>query len=53
LRYQTTINRQLFQAINQLERLQRIRKGDHVPGLLNLQLLRDAPTISDEENPER
>ena len=27
LRYQTTINRQLFQAMNQLERLQRLRKG--------------------------
>jgi hypothetical protein len=27
LRYQTTINRQLFQAMNQLERLQRPRKG--------------------------
>jgi hypothetical protein len=31
VRYQTTINRQLYQAINQLERLQRFRKGDKVP----------------------
>jgi hypothetical protein len=53
VRYQTTINRQLYQAINQLERLQRLRKGDHVPAPVNLQVLHDAPTISDEENPER
>ena len=31
LRYQTTINRQLFQAMNQLERAQRLRKGDNAP----------------------
>jgi hypothetical protein len=36
VRYQTTINRQLFQAMNQLERLQRLRKGDNVPAPLNL-----------------
>jgi len=53
LRYQTTINRQLYQAINQLERLQRLRKGDNVPAPLNVQLLRDAPTISEDENPDR
>jgi hypothetical protein len=53
VRYQTTINRQLYQAINQLERLQRLRKGDHVPAPLNLQLLQDAPTISEEENSEQ
>jgi hypothetical protein len=53
VRYQTTINRQLYQAINQLERLQRLRKGDHVPAPLNLQVLHDAPTISDEENSEQ
>ena len=49
LRYQTTINRQLYQAINELERLQRIRKSDNVPVLLNLQVLHDTATISDEE----
>ena len=38
VRYQTTINRQLFQAMNQLERLQRLRKGDNVPAPLNLQV---------------
>ena len=42
-----------YQAINQLERLQRLRKGDHEPAPVNLQVLHDAPTISDEENPER
>jgi len=31
LRYETTIHRQLVYAINQLERLQRTRKGEHVP----------------------
>jgi hypothetical protein len=36
VRYQTTINR-ISQAINQLERLQRLRKGDHVPAPLNSQ----------------
>jgi hypothetical protein len=53
LRYQTMINRQLYQAINQLVRLQRLRKGDQVPALLNLQVLRDTPMISEEENPEQ
>jgi hypothetical protein len=53
LRYQTTINRQLFQAMNQLERLQRLRKGDNVPAPLNVQLLRDTPTIPEEENSDR
>lgn len=41
-----------YQAINQLERLQRLRKGDHEPAPVNLQVLHDAPTISDEEHPE-
>lgn len=53
LRYQTTINRQLYQAINQLERLQRLRKGDNVPAPLNVQILRDTPTISEDENSDR
>lgn len=38
VRYQTTINRQLFQAINQLERLQRLRKGENVPAPLTLEV---------------
>ena len=53
VRYQTMINRQLYQAINQLERLQRLRKGENVPAPLNLQVLHDAPTISDEENSDQ
>jgi hypothetical protein len=52
LRYQTTINRQLFQAVNQLERLQRIRKGENVPAPLTLQVLHDTPSICDQENSE-
>ena len=31
LRYETAIERQMYQAIRQLERLQRMRAGDHVP----------------------
>ncbi len=53
LRFQAMINSQLYQAMNQLERLQRLRKGNHVAARLNLQLLQDTPTISEEENPER
>jgi hypothetical protein len=50
LRYQTTINRQFFQAMNQLERLQRLRKGDNVPAPLNLQVLGEPPTISEQQD---
>ena len=53
LRDQTPINRQLFQAMNQLERLQRLRKGDNVPAPLNLQVLGDLPTTSENENSDR
>jgi hypothetical protein len=49
VRYQTMINRQLYQAINQLERLQRLRKGDNVPAPLNVQVSHDAPTTSEEQ----
>jgi hypothetical protein len=49
MRYQTMINRQLYQAINQLERLQRLRKGDNVPAPLNVQVSHDAPTTSEEQ----
>jgi hypothetical protein len=52
LRYQTTTNRQLFQAMNQLERLQRLRKGENVPAPLTVQVSGDTPTISDHENSE-
>ena len=53
LRYQTTINRQLFQAMNQLERLQRLRKGDNVPDPLNLQVFGEPPTLSEQEDSHR
>ncbi|MFH1373303.1 MAG: hypothetical protein ABII79_05885 [bacterium] len=38
LRYETTIERQLYRALNQLERLQRARKGDAVPPPINVEL---------------
>ena len=38
LRYETSIHRQLAFAMNQLERLQRARKGDHIPAPVNLQV---------------
>lgn len=41
LRYETTIQRQLAYAMNQLERLQRARKGEHVPAPLSVQLSSD------------
>ncbi len=50
LRYQTTINRQLFQAMNELERLQRLRKGDNVPPPLSVQISGDPPAISEKED---
>lgn len=52
VRYQTAINRQLFQAMNQLERLQRLRKGDHVPAPLNVQVSCDTSAPSEGERPE-
>jgi hypothetical protein len=41
LRYETTINRQLAYAVNQLERLQRARKGEHVPAPVTVQFSGD------------
>lgn len=41
LRYETTIQRQLTYAINQLERLQRARKGEHVPAPVSVQVSSD------------
>lgn len=37
LRYETTLERQLYRAMNQLERLQRLRKGEAVPPPLSLE----------------
>jgi len=45
VRYQTTINRQFFQAMNQLERLQRLRKGDNVPAPLTLEVSHDTGSV--------
>ncbi len=41
LRYETTIHRQMAYAINQLERLQRARKGEHVPPPVTVHLSTD------------
>ncbi len=41
LRYETTINRQLFQAMNQLERLQRQRKGEAIPAPISVDVTRE------------
>jgi hypothetical protein len=41
LRYETTIQRELSCAINQLERLQRARKGEHVPAPVSVQVSSD------------
>jgi hypothetical protein len=41
LRYETSAHRQLVYAINQLERLQRARKGEHVPVPVTLQVSTD------------
>jgi hypothetical protein len=41
LRYETTIQRQLVYVLNQLERLQRARKGEHVPAPVSVHLSSD------------
>jgi hypothetical protein len=41
LRYETSIQRQLAYAINQLERLQRARKGGQVPAPVSVQFSSD------------
>ena len=38
LRYETTLERQLYRAMNHLERLQRLRKGEVVPAPLAIQV---------------
>ncbi|MBN1816542.1 MAG: hypothetical protein JW828_04230 [Sedimentisphaerales bacterium] len=38
LRYETSIERQLYKAINQLERLQRQRAGDYVPAPVTVEV---------------
>jgi hypothetical protein len=41
LRYEATIQRQMAYAINQLERLQRTRKGENVPAPVSVQVSND------------
>lgn len=38
LRYETRLERQMFRAMNQLERLQRIRQGEVVPAPLTMEV---------------
>ena len=40
-RYETALHRQLVYAINQLERLQRAHKGEHVPAPVSVQVSSD------------
>jgi hypothetical protein len=42
LKYEGSIERQFYKAIDQLERLQRLRAGDHVPAPVNIDLAVDA-----------
>jgi hypothetical protein len=41
LRYEKAIQRELAYVLNQLERLQRARKGEHVPAPVNVQISSD------------
>ena len=41
LRYETSVHRQLVYYINQLERMQRARKGEHVPAPVSVQVSSD------------
>ena len=41
LRYETAIERQLYRAINELERLQRRRRGDIVPPPIHVEISTD------------
>ncbi len=38
LRYETALERQLYRAMNQLERLQRRRQGEHIPAPLAMEI---------------
>jgi hypothetical protein len=42
LRYETAIQRQLAHALNQLERMQRARRGEHVPAPLAVEFSKDS-----------
>jgi hypothetical protein len=45
LKYEGSIERQFYKAIDQLERLQRLRAGDHVPAPVNIDLAVDAENL--------
>jgi hypothetical protein len=49
IRYEAMINHQLFQAINQLERLQRLRQGETVLAPVTVQLSHDHSIVSQTE----
>lgn len=38
LRYETALERQLYRAMNQLERLQRRRQGEDIPAPLTMEV---------------
>ena len=38
LRYETKLKRQMFRAMSQLERLQRMRKGEAVPAPISVEV---------------
>jgi hypothetical protein len=42
LRYETTLQRQMFRAMNQLERLQRMRQGEIIPAPLTMEISEQA-----------
>ena len=41
LRYETTISRQLYKAVAELERLQGFRKGELVPPPINVEVCKE------------
>ena len=51
LRYLAMINRQLFQAMNQFERLQRLRRDDNVAAESNFENPGDTTGAGQDENP--
>jgi hypothetical protein len=49
MRYESTIFRQFFQSMHQLERLQRVGLGENVPAPLNVPISHDTTATVDEE----
>jgi hypothetical protein len=50
MRYDSMINRQFYQAMYQLEELQRLRRGQDVPEPINAHISRASATASDERS---